>query len=746
MNRKAVFAIALFLVFVFGFARTGAPSPGSENIALGKKYTFSHPPSYPGCTDPYDNIQLTDGIYTGKKGAFWTQKSTVGWSTLDVPVYITIDLKKIYPISGLSYNTAGGTAGVYFPVDFLLFASDDGKSWYEASDFLKLSARKTATPQSGKKVIRKFRTDELKTHGRFLQLVIKPEDNYVFVDEIEVFRGPETFLKKPHSGERITDVAAFAFPREFNDLIKAQLRRDLKAVFEDIGMLVGGRDDLRVKANILREKIGEMLAVSAEGFTGVLPMIDLERDIFKLQAEVWRAQGKPLLKVWKTHRWDPLEPSQEPAGKIGAAVDISMMNNAYRADVFNLTNADDRDKVLRFQIQGLPGGINPDYITVHQVLQVLAVGTRESKAVSTALSPAEREGNDYLITVPSGMTRQVWMSFHPEGMKPGAYKGNIVVKGDLPGELSIPVWLEVSSRSRHYDWPVWRHNPALTGRTTLKGNLTTTPVVSWRYPLTGMRGLLVVHAENPGQRTAAKCHEPVGRRYLNQWGRKWGIHPFIYKLPNGKELELSEGPSRRVGRINPDLPEPQEVVFTGRGRGKKTRCSLSAWDRPDGKRRQVWSSPGGNAAWERWNICFGDIDGDGIEDIIIAGHGGVMVYDPRSGKLKCECKYGHRSRGFIGMADIDNDGRDEFLDVGLFQIAVEVCDYKDGKMSILWNDKIELNIMAHSRIINTPFDALCDIDGDGKYEVIYNMYNHHGDGEWHLVIRDALTGQLRHFI
>ncbi|MFC1718100.1 hypothetical protein ACFL6S_30870 [Candidatus Poribacteria bacterium] len=304
----------------------------------------------------------------------------------------------------------------------------------------------------------------------------------------------------------------------------------------------------------------------------------------------------------------------------------------------------------------------------------------------------------------------------------------------------------------HHDWPVWRHDSALTGRSMLSGNLTNAPAVSWQYPLTGMRGLLVVSATQPGRSMTAECGQPLGQDYLTRCGRKWGMHPFSYKLRNGETLGLSEAADRRVGGIHPDLPEPQEVVFTGKQ--SETRGQLYAWDTSDGKRREVWSSPGGEAAWERWNICFGDIDGDGVEDVIVAGHGGVMIYDSRSGKLKCECSYGHRSRGFIGVADIDGDGADEFLDIGLFQIAVEVCDYKpgakeggeaasDGELSVLWGDKIELNIRAHPRMINTPFDALCDIDGDGKYEVVYNLYNDHGDDQWHLVIRDALTGEVR---
>ncbi len=291
------------------------------------------------------------------------------------------------------------------------------------------------------------------------------------------------------------------------------------------------------------------------------------------------------------------------------------------------------------------------------------------------------------------------------------------------------------------DWPVWRHDTALTGRSDLKGDMASEPSVAWTFPLCGMRGLLMVDAAKPQPRSRARHAGPFGEDYLTQTADQWGMQPHTYSLPNGERLVLNENAARRCGRIHPELPEPQQVQMAGKGADARLR--LFAWDTPDGQRREVWSSPAGKAAYERWNLCFGDIDGDGTDEIIAAGHGGVMCYDPRDGTLKCECHYGHRSRGFIGVADIDDDGAVEFLDIGLFQIGIEVCDYQDGELKLLWGDKIELDIFAHPRMINTPFDALCDIDGDGKHEVVYNMHNDHGDEQWHLVIRDAVTGKVR---
>jgi hypothetical protein len=83
--------------------------PARENIALGRPYTLSPPPSYKLCTDEGDYEQLTDGEYT--VGYFWTQASTVGWYLYNPQ--IIIDLGDTVPIDGVMINCpGGGAAGV----------------------------------------------------------------------------------------------------------------------------------------------------------------------------------------------------------------------------------------------------------------------------------------------------------------------------------------------------------------------------------------------------------------------------------------------------------------------------------------------------------------------------------------------------------------------------------------------------------------------------------------------------------
>ena len=61
------------VIFMFFMVFISAVSVfAQDNIALGIPYTLEPAPAYEHCTDPDDDKQLTDGVYT--EGYFWTLK------------------------------------------------------------------------------------------------------------------------------------------------------------------------------------------------------------------------------------------------------------------------------------------------------------------------------------------------------------------------------------------------------------------------------------------------------------------------------------------------------------------------------------------------------------------------------------------------------------------------------------------------------------------------------------------------
>ena len=88
-----------------------------------------------------------------------------------------------------------------------------------------------------------------------------------------------------------------------------------------------------------------------------------------------------------------------------------------------------------FRLSGLPGGDNPGYVTVHEVAWT---DTRSGVPVAAALPEVAAEDNLYTVSVPSGMTRQVWLTFHPVDVEPGTYEGEVVVES-VPGGKRFPL-------------------------------------------------------------------------------------------------------------------------------------------------------------------------------------------------------------------------------------------------------------------------------------------------------------------
>ncbi len=409
------------------------------NLARGKTYTMSTP-NYALCADPEDGIQLTDGVRT--QGHFWTRKTTVGWSGGGT-VSIVIDLAADSPIGALALSTAGGVADVHWPAGITVLLSPDGKTWHEIGDLASRSARSDPPPAYGTYATYTYRRDGLATHGRFVRFLVEPEGTYVFCDEIEVYAGTPEALAAPYAGEALPDSKDLGRLLTFNRLLKAQLARDLQAAQDCLHvapLTAEQKHALEQQAEALAARLAGLPRQSPAGFRAVLPMNDLERDVFAFQAAVWRAEGKAALRVWQTQRWDPLAPSQEPTpGSPPAALSIAMMQNEVRADVLNLTNAAATATAVRIETEQLPG--DPAvWLTVYEVQNV---GTRCGVAVAAALTGTRRAGKGWEVSVPAGMTRQVWVSAHSAALPAGVHEGVLRLRTAGSALPAVPFRLRV---------------------------------------------------------------------------------------------------------------------------------------------------------------------------------------------------------------------------------------------------------------------------------------------------------------
>ncbi len=402
--------------------------PPAENLALGKTYKLDPRPNYAHCTDPGDRTQLTDGRYT--QGHFWTQKSTVGWNHTS-GVSITLDLGTVQPIRGAAFNTAAGVAGVEWPLGITVLVSDDGKAFFPAGELVGLDARHGGPPRAGYAVHR-FWTDTLRTHGRYVQFLVAPGGPFVFADEIEIHRGEPDWVQLPFSGAAITDARAY----RTHLAIERRLRDDLSAV-----RAAAAQQALTNELDAIARELAQLPRTHGPDFRAVLPLNELHARIFRVQAALWRAQGCAPLTLWAGNPWDPLDHlAAPPRAATNAALSVALMKNEYRAAAFNLANAGAHEARVRLRITGLPSGENPPWITVHEVAWT---DTKSGQPVAAALPEAGRDGPDFCITAPAGLTRQVWLTLHPTAVPPGVYRGAIVLRSTT-GEQRLPLEVKIS--------------------------------------------------------------------------------------------------------------------------------------------------------------------------------------------------------------------------------------------------------------------------------------------------------------
>lgn len=397
---------------------------------MGRPCTLDPQPNYSYCTDPDDSKQLTDGIYTNSH--FWTQKTTVGWNHLPMG-QVTIDLGAVQPVRGISFNTAAGVAGVSWPTAIHILASDEGKTWFEAGELVALSAAHGLPPPEGYRIHR-YWTDQLATHGRFIR-VIAVGSPYLFVDEIEVYRGEEALRAKPFAGPPITDSKEFFRTRQVRTAIIRRIASDA----QDLRQAMGNSTSHENELTAITAAASQLPDVAPDSFRAVLPLNELHARLFRVQAAYWREQGCPSLTTWQSPLWDPLAAvAQPPKAPPPARIEMALMPGEFRAAAFNLSNAGEKDLRLKLRLEGLP----PGCVTVHEVAWT---DTKSGTPVAAALPEAQRDGDDFLIHVSSGLTRQVWLTFHVTTAVPGFHEGRIAIHGDGAPSLQVPIRLRVST-------------------------------------------------------------------------------------------------------------------------------------------------------------------------------------------------------------------------------------------------------------------------------------------------------------
>lgn len=148
------------------------------------------------------------------------------------------------------------------------------------------------------------------------------------------------------------------------------------------------------------------------------------------------------------------------------------------------------------------------------------------------------------------------------------------------------------------------------------------------------------------------------------------------------------------------------------------------------------------------SIVIGDVNNDGIDEIVIARLGGVYVFEANSGKMISQTIWRsdeerRRNYGHFELADINGDGNLEAIilsDKVTRHIAVLGNDGR-GNFQPLWDRLIEHIYPNDTTELRYTTNSIRDFDGDGKLEIAVSIFNEQKDDRWHTEVLRAETGE-----
>lgn len=401
------------------------------NLLSGKEATFSIKPDYEYCKGD-DQTDLTDGKLwqSGGQTSFWTDKGTVGWGVSKLPgAMITFDLGQVQPIRTLGFDTVAGSSQVTFPAAVFVYVSDDGNSWRYATDLIN-----EALPQNSF-IRHRFVATDLKTRGRYLAFYVVKGGFYAFVDEIEAIRGDHDLSVVVFKGDAVDkdQLESNALAMSKNTVQKNTTLYFINAAQKQMeASQTGGKTKILKKLQLLRQDAAGKVDAEKVDYTKGLPYTDMDRQLCRAMGAYFEDISASPLTIWNptdsfwSHKTNPFARPQEA---IAPKLHADMMIGELEPVAFNVSNNTTQPVRINVSVSDLKeskgnatwSSSNMERrITTH----VLASGYQ---FCDDALAPLA--GDD--ITLPAGMTRQVWVILNSGGMKSGQYSGTVTVNGGV---------------------------------------------------------------------------------------------------------------------------------------------------------------------------------------------------------------------------------------------------------------------------------------------------------------------------
>ncbi|MHB9035997.1 MAG: discoidin domain-containing protein [Armatimonadota bacterium] len=420
-----------------------------ENIALGCPVSVD-PPNYFHAGVGINPQALTDGIYCPKDvfPAMWADARTLGWwrSNGFNMVPITIDLGKVQPVSGLSYSTAAGSGDVAWPLMILVTVSDDSVTWRFTGDLIESALIDRVPPVNTGYATYRFSSGNMPMCGRYIRLTVVPQGIYTFCDEVEIYKDCGESRENEFGAPVVEDIVGFAKSRQLRAHINWRMCLDAAAArlaLQMSGLSEKQKAELCAVIDKAIDDNRNLPPPEMDTFKTILPLNDSHAKIYSVYAPIMRSRGLPELIAWrKNSRCEPIKVNEVPESPVASpAVSIRMMKNEFRADAFCLTNASGKPVLAKLRVCGLPDCPRPKWLRISSVPWT---DTAQKVPVAYALPDAPYSDGSFAVSIPSGVTRRIWLTVNSSHLSPGTHKGYLEVT--VPEEnMRIPMIVQVST-------------------------------------------------------------------------------------------------------------------------------------------------------------------------------------------------------------------------------------------------------------------------------------------------------------
>jgi hypothetical protein len=338
---------------------------------------------------------------------------------------------------------------------------------------------------------------------------------------------------------------------------------------------------------------------------------------------------------------------------------------------------------------------------------------------------------------------------------------------------------------------MYRHDPALTASSPLRGGLGKVPRLAWSLDLGGPRvpaeSILVRDVTGAGRDQfltlapdRVTCRNSRGRvlwklDFLNP--RVVDVRDFVGNGSRGILLTTSRGGkvdtymvSGRTGKATHLWRD--ENIFGGQTRIGRLLPGVAGAHVAAASSGQTPPAPHGGdvrlVSFERGLdrphfrirrhvtgvfyaplILFADLDGDGSQEMVVISHEQVWAFDPRTGRQTFYASYAPAIRTYSAtVAAVKLRPKDRcptLVMINPFIPGLKAVR-QDGKTTAreLWKVVIgprEDQYQGRVTIAPAGPGLIYDLEGTGRYLVLASIKNEHGDGKGHLVAFDARTGR-----